>query len=202
MLYSGYKNTGKKSLEQPNFIEINLILETNICTNFKKLSFKLNGIFMQMQIQQPNYYYYRLNLLIKINEIHWMDIRWIKIPLKIACVVHNNKIGGHWTRKYTERMTVYFLYPFLTWYIRFLNKISMGRFVFCIILCFSHVKWSFTFPKDTKYQLNANMNACDKLSSFVSLEWTLWITHFWQNNSIPIVWIRHGNKYSCHLVCS
>lgn len=34
----------------------------------------------------------------------------------------------------------------------------------CIILCFSHVKWSFTLPKDTKYQLNANMSACDKAS--------------------------------------
>lgn len=43
-------------------------------------------------------------------------------------------------------------------------NILYSSFRFCIIWCFGHVKWSFTFPKDTKYQLNANVSACDKLS--------------------------------------
>lgn len=50
---------------------------------------------------------------------------------------------------------------------------------FCIIWWFSHVKWSFTFPKDTKYQLNANANEC-----------------MWQTNVCVCVNEMNGNSES------
>lgn len=70
------------------------------------------------------------------------------------------------------------------------THILYSSFWVCIIWCFSHVKWSFTFPKDTKYQLNANASACDTLSWPVSLKWTLRIHRedtLQTNNSIALV---------------
>lgn len=61
----------------------------------------------------------------------------------------------------------------------------------CIIWCFSHVKWSFTFPIDTKYQLNANTNECMWQTNWpsVSMKWTA-------SNQIQ-TFLRFG-RYNCN----